>query len=249
MDPHVWDTCVGGSEGGKRNVGEGSCSTKTGVCQNPETEGTTGPIACPSNSFISGQLCEYADGACMPQGIRPVLLNGHPARETSPVNFCQDSRFQNGDLDFDGIVYQKGKWPNGSKNVPTSARYAGPFDQAGNAYPRIQFETDAAGSEFLCNIFTGLNCVAPPLAAHFYPYWTMTNKPGQGIGRLFRAPACIWNFGDFIPGVTTQAFGGDAQYGVPNIARFGGTIITPKPIANPEVTGNCPVLHNPVAGG
>jgi hypothetical protein len=245
VDKDVFDNCVGGVNEGKRDKGEGPCNAKTGVCRNSTTEGTTGPIACPSNNFDSGQLCEFADGACMPQGHRPVILNGHPGTEFSPINFCEANRFQNGDLDFDGIPYQKGKWPNGSRNNPTSFRYAGPFVQSGAAYPKIQYETDIAGSEFLCNIFTGLNCDAPPLSAKFYPFWTMTNKPGQGIGQLFRAPDCIWNFGGVIPGVTTQAFGRDAQYGTSAVSVYGGTLIS-KVLSNPEVTANCPALRNPI---
>ena len=161
-----------------------------------------------------------------------MTIDGHPATEFSEVNFCQASRFQNGDLDFDGVPYLKGKWPNGSKNNPTSFRYAGPFDAAGNPYPQIQFETDIAGSEFLCNTFTGLNCTAPPISAKFYPYWTMTSK--QAIGNLYKAPDCTWNFGATIPGVTQLTFGGDAQYGAPALAVFGGTLIS-NVRTNPEV--------------
>jgi hypothetical protein len=244
VDKDIYDTCVGANNEGKHEVGEGGCNAK-GICKNPTTEGTTGPIACPSNNDNSGQLCEYADGVCLPQGSRPITINGHPAgREFSPVNWCQANRFQNGDLDFDGIPYQKGKWPNGSKNNPTSFRYAGPFDQAGNPYPKVQFETDIAGSEFLCNTFTGLNCDAPPLAAQFYPYWTLTNK--QSIGKLFKAPACTWNFGATIPGITKYAFGGDAQYGVSAVSVFGGTLIS-NIRANPEINPklNCPALTEP----
>ena len=40
------------------------------------------------------------------------------------------------------------------------------------------------------------------------------------------------------PGVTTQDFGGDAQYGTPNVARYGGTIIS-QPMKNPEFNGSC----------
>jgi hypothetical protein len=230
-DKKVFDTCVGGMNEGKHVVGEGGCNNN-GVCKNPTTEGTTGPIACPSNNDNSGQLCEYADGACMPAGSRTATVNGHSVTEFSEVNFCQASRDQNGDLDFDGVPYQKGTWPDGSKNAPTSFRYAGPFDQAGNAYPNIQFETDIAGSEFLCNIFTGLNCDAPPLSAKFYPYWTLSTK--QPIGNLYPAGDCVWNFGGTNPGVTKYAFGGDAQYGVSDVAVFGGTLIS-NVRANPEV--------------
>jgi hypothetical protein len=252
-DLKTFDTCVGGAEGAKK-VGEGSCSLKAGptfgVCQHPQTEGTTGPIACPSKSFLSPQLCEFADGTCLPQGPRTITLLGKKLTARMPVNFCQANKFQNGDLDYDGISYQKTSWPNGSVNTPTSFRYAGPFDAAGNPYGQIQFETDGPGSAFLCNTFTGLNCDVPPLAAHFYPYWTLTNK--QGIGTLFPAKSCIWNFGNTIAGITTQAFGKDAQYGAPDAFRFGGTVITGgnvqlfgTTIPNPEVTGNCPALTQP----
>jgi hypothetical protein len=248
-DKNVYDTCVGANNEGKTDVGEGGCNAK-GTCLNPTTEGTTGPIACPSDNVNSGQLCEFADGACLPAGHRTVTMFGHTLSEFAPVNWCQANRFQNGDLDFDGIPYQKGTWPDGSKNVPTSFRYAGPFDAAGQPYPQIQFETDIAGSEFLCNTFNGLNCDAPPLAAKFYPYWSMTNKAGQGIGSLFKAPDCIWNFGASIPGVTVDAFGKDAQYGVSAVSVFGGTLISPIR-ANPEINPkyNCPSLVSPGSAG
>ncbi len=243
-DNNVFDTCVGSNEGRRRDAGEGGCNDRTGICKNAKTQGTTEPIACPSRNFNSGQLCEFADGICLPQGTRRVTLNGQPATEFSPVNFCAGNRFQNGDLDFDGIPYQKGKWPNGSRKNPISLRYAGPFDQAGKPYPRIRFETNTAASEFLCNIFTGLNCTAPPLSAKFYPFWSLTRKPGQGIGRLFRSPDCIWNFGASIPGVTLTSFGKDRQYGVPS-ADFGGTLSSVV-LANPQITfRHCPALTDP----
>jgi len=243
-DTNVFDTCVGGSEGGKKHPGEGSCNSR-GFCQNPETEGTTSPIACPSRNAASGQLCEFADGLCFPQGTRTVTLLGHLVKETSPVNICEQDRFQNGDLDFDGMSYQKTTWPNGSPNVPTSFRYAGPFDSSGHTYPQAQFETDVAGSEFLCNVFDGLNCDAPPLGSHFYPFWTMTNKAGQGIAGFFQH-ACVWNFGNVIKNVTTQPLRGAAQYGRPEVARFGGNLIS-SVLNNPETAPSrgCPALTEP----
>jgi hypothetical protein len=244
-DGKVFDTCIGGNEGGTKTVGEGTCNPRTGVCHHAETEGTTGPIACPTNNFASGQLCEFADGFCIPKGTRTIIQNGSLVKLTMPINFCQANRFQNGDLDFDGISYRATSWPNGSSSTPTSFRYAGPFDQSGMSYPQVQFETDAPGSEFLCNLATQFNCDVPPLAARFYPYWTQTNKAGQGIDGLFPARACIWNFGNTIKGVTTRAFGKDAQFGVPDFARFGGTSITPVPVANPQISGGCPKLTAP----
>ncbi len=130
------------------------------------------------------------------------------------MNFCGDNRFQNGDLDFDGIAYRATSWPNGSPNVPQSVRFAGPFMAGAAPYPQIQFETAAPGSEFLCNFATQFNCVVPPLGARFYPFWTLTNVKGQGIGHgLFPTGARIWNFGNVIPKVTTRTFAKDAEYG------------------------------------
>ena len=248
VDKNTYDTCVGGNEGrahGRPRRGEGGCNPQTGVCKGATTEGTTGPIACPSNNFASGQLCEYADGICLPQGARTVVVGGHAMRTTAPVNLCGDNRFQNGDLDFDGMSYLKGKWPNGSPDVPTSFRYAGPFDQSGQPYPKVQFETDVPGSAFLCNVFTGNLCTTPPVGAKFYPFWTLTSKKGQNVGHgLFPGGACVWNFGDVIKGVTTRTLGKASQYGEPNLARYGGTTISPVR-ANPELGKGCPALHQP----
>ncbi len=250
IDRNAFDTCVGGTEGRVHHhprVGEGGCNAMTGVCKGAETEGTTGPIRCPSNNFASGQLCEYADGFCVPQGSRTVTLGTHTAKEVSPVNFCGDNRFQNGDLDFDGISYRATSWPDGSPNVPQSVRFAGPFMASGASYPRAQFETDAPGSEFLCNLATQFNCVVPPLGAMFYPFWTLTNKMGQGLGHgLFPAGACVWNFGNVIPRVTTNTFRKDHEYGKADFARFGGTA-TSRTRANPEVSGGCPALTEPAS--
>jgi hypothetical protein len=234
-DPDVYQTCVGGSEGPKA-VGEGPCSATTDLCQNSQTEGTTGPIACPTDNADSGQLCEYSDGYCFPAGSRPVTINGAATTETWPVAGCNADQYQNGDLDFDGISYQPHTWPNGTPNTPTAASYIGPFT-GGRAYPTIQFETDIAGSEFQCDVSTGAGCDAPPLGSEFYPFWTMNDS--QHLSPLPTGPGtCVWNFGDVLPNVTTQTFGKDAEYGTPDVARYGGTIISPVQ-PNPEFTGAC----------
>ena len=46
----------------------------------------------------------------------------------------------------------------------------------------------------------------------------------------------MWNFGNVLPGVTKRTFGKDAQYGVPDVARFGGTNTSPV-MTNPATTG------------
>ena len=227
-DTAVYDTCVGGSEGAA-NTGEGPCTGAT--CQNAETQGPNGPQACPTTNAASGTLCEYADGFCYQKGTRTVLINGVSTTESSDANQCFTDRFQNGDLDFDGLDYQASAWPHGSSpNHPTSFQYAGPFTN-GKAYPKIQFETDVSGSSFLCNVATGAGCQVKPIGSAFYPYWSL------GKSKSLPAGACVWNFGAQLYN-TTKNFGKDAQYGNPDLSWYGGTNISAVQ-PNPEFSTRC----------
>ena len=205
-DPNVFDTCVGGSEG-PTATGEGPC-TSSG-CQNATTQGPNGPIACPTNNPASGALCEFADGYCFQQGTRTADVNGVPTTELSDANQCFADRFQNGDLDFDGLSYIASAWPNGSPNHPTAFQYAGPFQANGRPYPQVQFETDIGGSSNLCNVATGDGCTVAPISAKFYPFWSLSPQ-FNALGS--HATACVWNFGNNLPN-TVNDFGKDAQYG------------------------------------
>ena len=159
---------------------------------------------------------------------RPAGHGGITGRRVQP-----GTDFQNGDLDFDGQSYLP-DWPNGSRNFPTTFQYIGPFTNGGHTYPLIQFETDVAGSENLCNITTGVGCTAPPIGAKFYPFWSLSPLFG-GMGG--HSAVCVWNFGNDQPN-TLLDFGKTAQYGVPNLARYGGTLIS-APTPNPQFTGRC----------
>jgi hypothetical protein len=239
-DSNLFQTCTGGTEG--KNAGGEGCVLKTSICQHATTEGTTGPIACPSKKFDSGQLCEFSDAQCISKGTRTVTENGKAKQEHMSVTGCLVQFFQNGDLDFDGTSYRK-DWPDGSADHPTSFRYIGPFDARGHPYPRIQFQSDVPASEFLCNTFTGLNCDVKPLGSKFYPFWTLNNSQ-KLAGSRAPAHACVWNFGDTIPGVTRQSFGKDAQYGRPHVRRFGGATLS-RVMDNPAFTGRCPRFSLP----
>lgn len=225
-DPQVYQTCNGGFEA--NGVGE-SCDLSTGQC----TGTTEGDQPCPSTDPASGAVCEWSDAFCMPAGPRPVTINGVTTTISWPVAGCQENVFQNGDTDFDGSPYIA-DWPDGSPNHPTPFSYIGPFDGNGRSYPQIQFETDVGGSETFCNTSTGAGCTAPPLgpgnAPTFYPFWT--------VGRDAHTGACVWNFGNTIAGQTRQNFGGAAEYGTPDIARYGGTL-TSAVLANPQLGGGC----------
>jgi hypothetical protein len=233
-DPKVYDTCVGGSEG-QGQVGEGPCSATTGLCQNAETQGPNGPVACPTNNPASGALCEFADGFCFQKGARTALVNGQPAREVSASNQCFADRFQNGDLDFNGLDYVPNTWPNGTSSHPTAFQYVGPFQANGRPYPQIQFESDIGGSSNLCNTATGAGCTVAPISAKFYPFWSLSPLSSTSGSKL--GTSCVWNFGNVLP-QTTQDFGKDAQYGTPDVARYGGTIIS-SPMKNPQFSGRC----------
>ena len=75
--------------------------------------GPSRPTACPTTNPASGDLCEFADGYCFQQGTRTADVNGVPTTEFSDANQCFADRFQNGDLDFDGLSYTSSAWPNG----------------------------------------------------------------------------------------------------------------------------------------
>ena len=230
-DPKVFDTCMGGTEG-PTATGEGPC-TSSG-CENATTQGPNGPTACPTNDPASGALCEFADGNCFQKGTRTVLVNGVQATEFSDANQCFADRFQNGDLDFDGLSYQASAWPNGSSNHPTAFQYAGPFLASGKPYPQIQFESNVGGSSALCNVATGAGCTVPPIGSKFYPFWSLsTSVFALGSHRTI----CAWNFGNVLPN-TIRTFGKDAQYGTPDVARFGGTSTSPVQ-PNPQFALPC----------
>ena len=226
-DPSMFQTCVGGSEG-PTATGEGRCDPSTGICQNPTTEGGG---ACPSNNFASGYLCEFSDAACFPARARTIEENGVVQTVTWPIAGCEDNFFRNGDLDFDGTAYIR-DWPDESPNHPTTFSYIGPFSN-GRSYPLIQFETDIAGSENNCDIFSGAGCTVPPLTdgnqPGFYPFWTIGRNSFLG---------CAWNFGNVIPFRTVKSFGGDLEYGTSDVARYGGTL-TSRVLPNPMNSTNC----------
>jgi hypothetical protein len=231
-DNQVFDTCTGGSEG-PTATGEGPC-TSSG-CQNATTQGPNGPAACPTTDPASGALCEFADGICFQKGSRPVTINGVASTESSDANQCFANRFQNGDLDFDGLDYVPGSWPNGTRNHPTAFQYAGPFLANGKPYPQIQFESNVGGSSALCNTSTGSGCTEPPIGSKFYPFWSLSTSL-FALTSTHRT-ACAWSFGNVIPS-TIQTFGKDAEYGTPDVARFAGTS-TSAVQPNPEFTGRC----------
>ncbi|HEV7204899.1 MAG TPA: hypothetical protein VGN18_09830 [Jatrophihabitans sp.] len=228
-DPNVNQTCQGGLEPG--STGEGPCDP-SGICTAATTEGGA---ACPTNDATTGANCEFSDANCMPGGPRTAQVNGRSVVYRWPIAGCQDNVFQNGDLDFDGSSYQA-DWPDGTRHHPTSFEYLGPFTRNGRTYPTVQFESNVGASEILCDTRTGAGCTAQPVGANFYPFWSL-GHPRGAIGSVSRS-TCVWNFGNDIPGTTHTDFGRTAQYGTPDIARFGGTLTSPL-LPNPALSTSC----------
>ena len=165
-----------------------------------------------------------------------MLVDGKPSISYARLTECNANRYQNGDLDFDGNPYQLNEWPDGLANTPTAMRYAGPFTN-GQPYPVVQFESDIGGSSNLCNTVTGQDCTVPPISADFYPYWSL-NYSQTLAGSGIPAGSCVWNFGQGLPGTTVNEFAGDGEYGAPDIARYGGTIISGER-TNPATLYGC----------
>jgi hypothetical protein len=249
IDNSTMQTCVGGiPEGGTMGLGEGPCAVVSllSTCVGATTEGGG---ACPQNIGQGVNSCEGSDATCIPAGSRSVITGIPPATVTTmytnPLNECQANQAQNGDLDFDGNDYIT-DWPDGTANHPSSIRYLGPFDSAGQIYPDVQIETDLAGSEQNCSLSsTSTNCAVPPYGTGnlqtFYPYWSLTNT--QGINSLPQgltaANTCTWNFGNTIAGVTTNDLTKDGEYGSGTATSRGDFISNVEP--NPEFNGNCPL--------
>jgi len=241
-DDNSYDTCNGPGSDGQWEVGEGPCkvtsvngdgSPSTVYCENATTQGPYGPAACPTPDATANVHCEMADAYCFPQGARTYYVNGNPEQAWSDDNECNANRYQNGDLDFDGVSYYANAWPNGSPDHPTSFQYVGPFMANGRPYPQIQFETDISGSARLC-AQNGQGCVVPPISAPFYPYWSLSSQSSALGSKL---TSCVWNFGAASPS-TINTFGGDKQYAGPDLSWFFGTNISSVQ-PNPEFSSAC----------
>jgi hypothetical protein len=142
------------------------------------------------------------------------------------------------DRDFDGTSYRS-DWPDGTRMNATSIAISsvaggglGPLsisDDSGDydqPFPIVHFQTIVAGSEPPCQP-NGVGCVVPPVRAQFYPFFALKgNRDHDG-----RRDKCTLLFGNF-SGDDIDNFGGDAQYGAPNLVHdFGQN--TSGPVSNP----------------
>jgi len=113
--------------------------------------------------------------------------------------------------DFDGISYGR-NWPGTFADVrkdqqlhPQPVRFTSPLflDEDGELrnFDRVAFETDIPEFDPNCNRGTGAGCSVPARGMDFYPFYTTSISPSDGI--------CRWQFGGgMIPG-TENNFGGN----------------------------------------
>jgi hypothetical protein len=129
------------------------------------------------------------------------------------------------DSDFDGPSYQF-DWPNGSAQFPgplilsaPTGNGVGPMSYVsgagyGEGYASFQFSTIAEFANSNCNLSTGVGCALPPNGSPFYPFYS-TGSAGN---------SCVMEFGNDTPGVTTNDFGRDSEYG-PGSGLHNGSIL------------------------
>jgi hypothetical protein len=187
-----------------------------------------------SNTLGGGRSCRASLGATEgtvfnsePAEGRPTTANPtaddttcFTAAEHSlvPVQGCYGTN-----TGFDGVPYEH-LWPDGNPDHPTSVLISSPMtghDYQSN-YERVAFEADlprietvGASAAGTCNRTTGTGCTLIPITddqnadgsyttpANFYPYFTAAAS----------GDSCQWTFGANIPGLTTNDYGKNAQYG------------------------------------
>jgi len=192
--------------------------------------------ACPTgNTEYDGEPTDTNDVGCFPASSS-TLIQTPGCIEGSGVT------------GFDSNPYHP-IWPDGNTTLhPTTIQFSSPVTGPGFNYSRMAFEADLPRIEAndlggSCDRTTGTNCTRIPVTddgqpADFYPFFSIHKA-------RFGGP-CTWLLGNDIPGLTTNDFGQNAQYGnllFSNYLIFGGAGTTHL------VTNNFrQVLNNPCPG-
>jgi hypothetical protein len=162
---------------------------------------------------------EVGEAPCYLAGATHPGFDG-PGTSTQPdrMTGCQDTIFQNGDLDFDGSPYWT-EWPTGLNPTIYPSSFLESFPTSnGLQYQQFVMQTDVALSESTCggnSVAPGgtpAGCTVPPQGpGGFYPYWS--EVLGNG--------GCSLEFGNVSSGFGVSNLGKDAQYGTDQFAAFG----------------------------
>jgi hypothetical protein len=205
---------------------------------------TTNPNTCAGTNFSfhpefdTAKFGNFVSWAALQANVNFAMEAGHFTPGAHGDNDADDAPCFPGptvagcigaDTDFDGTSYLF-DWPDGTRNNATSVAIQSvkgggigplsPSDDTGNydqPFPIIQLETEVAASEKTCKP-NGVGCVVPPVGARFYPFYAVTKNGGNDDSSNDRE-GCTLLFGNFSgPGINN--FGGDAQYGAPNLYWF-----------------------------
>lgn len=164
---------------------------------------------CPAgNTEYDGEPTDANDTQCFPASASTLIQ----------INGCIEG---NGVTGFDSLSYQT-LWPDGNTALhPSSLQFTSPITGPGFNYSRMAFEADlprieAPDVDGNCDRSTGANCTLIPITddgqpANFYPFFSI-HKSGHEDGRG-AIGSCSWLLGNDVPGLTTNDFGKNAQYG------------------------------------
>jgi hypothetical protein len=153
------------------------------------------------------------DVACFPGSASTLVM----------VNGCIGANVPG----FDGTSYLD-DWPNGDPNRPTPIEFTSFLTGSSYTtnYSRVAFETDLPRVEeglYGCDPYNQVDCTLLPItddgnAAAFYPYYTISSRNNS----------CIWVYGNTVPGLTTDNFGKNQQYGTYDYGvQYTGPGVTP----------------------
>ena len=166
-------------------------------------------VSCPSGNTegVSGDTepVDGDDNFCFPASQSPLVQ----------VQGCTDTN-----TGFDGVPYQP-LWPDGNADHPSSILFTSPLTGPvyNTNYKRMAFEADLPRIEFsTCNRTTGVGCTLIPTTddnkpAAFYPFYSIGSEKSADVQHSDNNHECIWMLGNDIPGMTTNDFGKNNQYG------------------------------------
>lgn len=194
---------------------------------------------CPTgNTEYDGEPTDSNDVACFPASSSSRIQ----------VPGCLEP---SGVTGFDSNPYHP-IWPDGNTaQHPTSIQFTSPVTGPGFNYSRMAFEADLPRIEAndlggSCDRTTGTNCTLIPVTddgqpADFYPFFSIHKSNGRDTHN--GVASCVWLLGNDIPGLTTNDFGQNAQYGT---LLFSTYLIFGGAGATHSVTDNFrQILNNP----
>ena len=181
----------------------------------------TGSTPVPPSA--AGLSCPAGDSEGISTDLEPTDGDDNfcfPASQSSLVKVqgCTDTN-----TGFDGVPYQP-LWPDGSADHPSSIVFTSPLTGPvyNTNYKRTAFEADLPRIEdpTVCHRLTdGSGCTLIPTTddthapAAFYPFYSIGSEKSADVQHTDNNHECVWMLGNDIPGMTTNDFGKNNQYG------------------------------------